>query len=491
MVLGLLALAAALPSVHAADVASPGETSAADDDSKNDDLQQRLTEREDKRRPIDPWSIDLAGRPLTIGGEYEIESEYRRDHGRGDALRRPDRGLLAQGFELEAFYSFGPPLSLFAQVRLGVVEDLLASSVEEMSDRYLERGEMWLYSENIIGSGINLDLGRLDFEDDRRWWWDEQLDAVRITHEGDDYEIALALARELGPRRADRDHVDPEHERVRRLIAEASWDWRPNHALQLFALHQDDRSASGIPGQQVPVAREDASDARLSWFGTRLTGGFDLGRSGILGYWFDWARVRGSERVIQYEAVDARYIEVVGIDRRQVRGSGFDLGINWLLPFSAEPRLFAGYAFGSGDGDPEAGIDRAFRQTGLHANEAGFGGVERYPHYGFLLDPELSNLHIQTIGAGLSLLRASSLDLVYHRYRLDKPATELRATSPDITLDGERRALGSGIDLVLAVEEWERFEFGFIASAFRAGRAFQTNQGAWSYGGLLALRFAF
>ena len=36
-----------------------------------DDLRQRLTEREDKRRPLVPWSTELAGRPLTLSGEYK------------------------------------------------------------------------------------------------------------------------------------------------------------------------------------------------------------------------------------------------------------------------------------------------------------------------------------------------------------------------------------------------------------------------------------
>jgi hypothetical protein len=34
---------------------------------------------------------------------------------------------------------------------------------------------------------------------------------------------------------------------------------------------------------------------------------------------------------------------------------------------------------------------------------------------------------------------------------------------------------------VLALEEWERLEFEFIASAFRAARAFGKEEGTWSY----------
>jgi hypothetical protein len=44
---------------------------------------------------------------------------------------------------------------------------------------------------------------------------------------------------------------------------------------------------------------------------------------------------------------------------------------------------------------------------------------------------------------------------------------------------------------VLALEEWERLEFEFIASAFRTGRAFGEEEGTWSYRGFLAMRIAF
>ena len=160
-------------------------------------------------------------------------------------------------------------------------------------------------------------------------------------------------------------------------------------------------------------------------------------------------------------------------------------GLAWILPMAFEPRLFAGYAFGSGDRTLEEGTDHSFRQTGIEANEAGFGGVERFAHYGVLLDPELSNLQVLTVGAGLSLLRSSSLDLVYHYYRLDEPALFLRDARLEATLTGEHRDLGHGVDLVLALEEWERLEFELIGSAFRPGRAFGKDRGRVELRGIL------
>lgn len=491
--LALVLFQAATP-VHGDDALPPSSARpepAEPDRDGDDDLRQRLTEREDRRRPAEPWSIELADRPLTVSGEYEISLGYLRRRLFDDDVDQPNRLLMEHGLEVEAFYSFGQPLSLFAQARVILEEDLLSDTYEEVSDFFAERGEMWLYSENIAGSHVNLDLGRLHFEDERRWWWDEELDAVRFAYETETFEVALAAARELGRTRSDRDFVEPEHDRVFRLLGELSWDWSPHHGLELFALYQDDHSPTERPDQVVPWEREDDSDARLTWLGARLLGVLDLRARGIFGYWLDTALVRGKERLLEFDDLSSSRSIVSDRTRRRVRGWAIDAGLHWILPLRFEPRFFAEYAVGSGDSTPERGTDRSFRQTGLQANEAGFGGVERFAQYGVLLDPELSNLQVFTLGAGISLLRSSSLDLVYHYYRLVDPALQLRNARIEATFTGRDRDLGHELDLVLALEEWERLEFELVLSGLRAGRAFGSDRGDWSYGSAIIMRFAF
>jgi len=466
----------------------------AEEDEDADDLQQRLTEREDKRRPIEPFSVDVAGRPLIFGGEFGIELGYlRRRFLDEDEVDEPDRFLMEPAIELEAFYTFGEPLSIFLQVQGVWEEDLLGRTPDAVSTAYVQLGEAWLYSENILGSHINFDIGQLDFEDERRWWWDEELDAVRLAYERESFELALALAYELGSDRSDQSFVDPEHENVLRLLGELGWDYQPDHALELFGVHQNDHSPNQRVGDEVKIDDEDDSDGRLSWVGARAMGVFDLRARGLLGYWLDTGLVWGEEQLVEFEEIPGQpnRSEVVDVSRQNVSGWGADAGVTWLLPFALEPRVYAGYAYGSGDSDPESGTDHSYRQTDLQANEAGFGGVERFGHYGALLDPELSNLGIVTVGAGLSVLRSSSLDLVYHHYRMPEAKGSLRDIRLEGTLTGEDRDVGDEVDLVLALEEWERVEFHLIASAFRAGHAFEPEDRAWAFGGFVEMLIAF
>jgi alginate production protein len=485
----LLARRLAIAALCACAAALPAH--AEEEDEEDEELREKLTEREDKRRPLEPWTLEVFGHPLTVGGEYEIELIGLRSDVLEEAGREDDRVFLEQGLEFEAFYTLGKPLSVFAQFKIAMEEDLRSHAGEEISAAYVERGEMWLASEDIGGSGVSFDVGHLDFEDDRRWWWDDELDAARLTYEIGDFEIALALGRELFADRTDAHGVDSADEDVLRLIGEASWDWRFGHSLQGFLLHHVDRSASERPGQIVREERADESDARLTWLGARAIGAQDLGAPGLVGYWLDLAWVSGDERRNELEELSRSRSEVEARTERKVSGWALDLGIAWLLPGRIEPRIYWGYARGSGEDSPDSETDRSFRQTGLEENEGGFGGVERFASYGVLLDPELSNLGITTFGLGMSLFRSSSLDLVYHHYRLVEPADSFVDARFDAPLDGVHRDVGHEIDLVLAFEEWERLEFEFILAAFRAGDAFGPEGGSWTVGGLFAMRFGF
>jgi ABC-type glycerol-3-phosphate transport system substrate-binding protein len=67
----------------------------------------------------------------------------------------------------------------------------------------------------------------------------------------------------------------------------------------------------------------------------------------------------------------------------------------------------------------------------------------------------------------------------------------MRQARIETPLTGVNRTLGDEIDLVVAIEEWERLEFDVAAAAFRAGRAFGQQDGAWSFGAFLGVRVGF
>jgi hypothetical protein len=464
------------------------EESEAEEEAE---LRERLTEREDQRRPEDPWSVEVFGRPLTVSGEYEVVFELADQVELGAFSRKASRALVEQELEIEAFYSFGPILSLFAQGRFGYTKELASDSPDQISDWWAERGEMWLYSEGLLFPGFVFEIGRLNYEDDRRWWWDVDLDAVRVAWETDEFEIVFSTAFELGASDSSLGYVEPDHDHVLRLLGEASWDWLPDQAVELFALHHDDDSRAEKPGTLVDIDREDDSDGHLTWIGGRLMGAWAAPSGDILGYWVDGAYVWGRETLIEFEDYSRRRSIVEGSSRQDVSGWAVDAGVTWILAAPCEPRFTLAYAVGSGADDPFDGTDGSFRQTGLESNEAGFGGVRSFSSYGFLLEPELSNLQVVTADVGFSIFDASSIDFVYHWYQQVEPADFLRDANLDTELTGRSRDVGHAIDVVLAVQELSWLEFDMVASAFRTGRSFGPDKHEWVFGGLFGITVVF
>ena len=144
---------------------------------------------------------------------------------------------------------------------------------------------------------------------------------------------------------------------------------------------------------------------------------------------------------------------------RRVRGEAIDLGATLFLDDRSgwSPRATLGYAWGSGD-DGE-GVDTSHHQTGWQSNKSYMGAEIDFKTYGTVLDPQLSNIHVLTAGVGITPMKKSSLDLVFHHYRQDK-TTELtrtdlrpRADLQDRRHPGQRHRPGLGLETDEGMED--------------------------------------
>ena len=154
-----------------------------------------------------------------------------------------------------------------------------------------------------------------------------------------------------------------------------------------------------------------------------------------------------------------------------ILGYGFDIGTTYIWRMHpGRPSVTMGFAFGSGDDGQ--GTDTAFRQTGLQRNTHRFGGVTKFQYYGEVLDPELSNLGILTVGAGIRPTKRSSVDLFYHRYFQHRAQDGFRDVAIDRVPQGIRRNIGDEIDLVVGIRDIEDVAVEIIGGIFLPGNAF-------------------
>lgn len=427
-----------------------------------------LTSRPDDRRPDEQLTLELAGRPLTIGGEFEIQTRRRDDF----ALEEEDSETrLDLQTQLEIFYPVSERIAAFFEVKAERESEVFTGEASRETTSAVERGEMWLYMNRFLHPDLALQIGRQNFVDEREWWWDEDLDALRLHYDRRHLKTELAVAQEVG-RVSTREGIDPEDEDILRLLGRASWLWRSEQRLDFFGLLHRDRSERSKLDSVLAESGEDESDADLTWLGLRASGQVRSDSLGRLYYWFDTAQVNGNEERVDFAAIGDGLSLVEDIDSMSVRGWAYDVGVTWRTPTRQQLSFTVGFAQGSGDTDLQNGTDMSFRQTGLQDNNSKFRGIDRFRYYGEALRPELSNLSILTVSLGRRFLRNSSVEFLYHQYTQVDSAPFLRRTSIDADPNGLSNDIGQEIDIVIGIEEWEHLELELVGGLFRPGEAF-------------------
>ncbi|MCA9502305.1 MAG: alginate export family protein [Spirochaetaceae bacterium] len=484
-----------------------------------------LIAREDRKRLARPIALPVFGRELRLSGrltldhEAQIErllrfdlelAERADDYARG---RRPvdDELDTDQRLELDLFYPFTDDIAIYLAAQAEWRHLVHSDYAQEQSRWTVSRREAWLYWGGLFDTPLAVQVGAQRYSDEREWWWDRDLDSVRLRWDAKRLHVSIGVGEQLLPRDLGRDRIDPEEEEVLRILGEAWWEYWPDHSIALRGLHQDDQSddyhrlgALCVRPPPFPSpfytsgcidrSREDESDAELTWLGGELAGRVKPGALGLVRYWLDGAVVFGRESFYDFAGPDrARGTgrSVLLRNHHEVFGYGLDVGAYWELPLPLRPTLIAGWAFGSGRLGDFQERQRGFRQTGLQDDTDKFGGVATFNYYGELLDPELANLEVWTAGLGFRFLRASSLDLVYHRYAQDELAAYLRDANLRRRPYGRDRDLGDELDVVLGIEEWERFEIKAVFAVFWPGQAFGRGEDRESYLGSLRFRMNF
>lgn len=449
-----------------------------------------LIRNPDDKRPEQQLTLDIFNRPLIIGGEVGTKSSYRA----GAKLREKNddsRVKLDNEIQLELFYRLSNTSSIFIEgktFREAVVYD--AQDAPEV-EQAVERGEMWFYLGNIFHSGFGLQVGRINFRENREWWWDQNLDGVRLFFNRRSLHAELALAEEIMRVSSLEKQLEPEQQGVERIIGRLSYLWYPGQQIDFFFLSHNDRSARFRQGEFLFADSEDELDASLQWMGLRFTGELRLGRAGHLDYWHDAAWVRGHEWRFDFSEFSDGILLVDGRQRTRVAGWAFDSGLSWKSRLPLRPTFTLGYAAGSGDDDPADGTDHNFRQTGLQDNNGKFNGVDRFRYYGEMLRPVLSNLKIFTASVGFELWRSSSIEFLYHNYRQFHASPFLQKAKIKARPNGLNTAIGDEFNIVLGLEEWQHLEIELVAALFRSGAAFGVSEGQTASNLILKFDFNF
>ena len=468
-----LALGALLAGCASTPASSPASTPAATppaSESAAEPSAPVVNVRPDDRASEQPFTVSLLGTQTEFRLGYELSLEQRGNFDLVTARDR-DRRVRDEELKLEARMRAGAHWELLAEgVALRELRRQPATGVVTRTQA-TQRGQLWAMLRDVAGSGVSVQAGRVALVDRRAWWWDDDLDAVRVLARGTTWRLESGFGRELARKASTDPGIELQHRGVRRWFGQASWRWRDRQTLEAFALRADDRSGTPLPGSVWRATDLDPLDGRLRWIGLRASGNGRRASGHRWAYWADGARLGGRQTLTAFGA-DTGAGATAGASRTQtVRAHAFDLGAQWTWPWPLRPTATLAFARGSGAVASDT-LDRNFHQTGLHENKARLGGVKRLRRYGELLDPELSNLDVATVGLAFRLKENTSIELLRHQYRQGVASTLLSGARLSQAPTGLHRDIGVEWDLFLAWREWRELELTLSLSRFQPGQAY-------------------
>lgn len=378
----------------------------------------------------------LLNESIVVHGQYRQDLRGTRQFNLSDRWdddqddTQPDIRLKASGYWSET-------IRTQAQLRIRKRYVLSSDSSRPSSALTGQFTELYLLAMDIGGTGIALQAGRQDFDEPREWLFDEYLDAVRVYY----YNLKPVVFEAAYITHS----ISPLKEKARTwtdLFARVRWFHDRDNVLSAYLLTRSDS--------------DETRKRQPQWYGLRYYG-LVRNNGATMRPWVDWAIMRGEDK------------------HRTLRAWAFDAGATATATgVAGRPSVTIAYAIGSGDDTGSDPVDYRFRQTGYEDNVDRFGGVTSVRYYGAVLNPELSNLKILTLGAGIRPIEDASVELVYHSYRQHRPDNDIKGSRLSAMPDGISDDIGWGLDLVVGVVHlWDRVRASWTLSWFNPGKTFE------------------
>lgn len=386
--------------------------------------------RDDDDQQPSPITI---GDYFLMGGKVEVEIEPQDNLNLNNASA--DRVNSQISFKTEFSLTPLPGVEIYTKLKVKR-KQLIKTGQEEGSTRF-QASEFYLNLYTLFQTSLSLQIGRQRFKDKHEWFIDENLNAIRLILDTRRFDLKFSVADgQILSQKAPMDAINQFHYYFTSRVKMAR---RTYLGAFLFGrLHHKDYVG-------------------LNWFGVWSRGHLFKNK---ISYWSNIATLWGNS----------------GFD--SIYGIAYDIKITSRLPLDLPVLVTVGYAYGSGDPNPRDRSDLNFRQTGFQDNSARIAGLKRVKYYGFIFDPELSNMKIWTLGLGLQPTLKSSLEFLFHTYSQVVAQKFLRDSNISARPLGTNKHLGTELDIILTMREIPNVDLSLIFGYFHPGMAFgEVNSG--------------
>jgi len=372
------------------------------------------------------------------GFEVDVKLDFRTRHQRSSftPTEQPASFTL---HESRATFALKQKLGSNKEVRAELRLSADLSDGVSNNNRVSDRVKSLYYQHGDQDDWWRWRVGRQPVSDDMGWMLDEDLDGIRITRRRFGKKIDAFVMREQWLEIGEQKTVDPAYF----YYGELQMGIGESLEISPFLLHQ----------YEIPHLSENNTEQ--TWLGFQSAGEF--GR--LTNFWLNSAARFGKSN-------DSDGVETF-------IGYAIDAGVSMALDVRLKPSVTFGYAHATGNKSNNKLRDTSFRQSGLHSNEHRFNGITRFQYLGEVVNPELTNIGILTVGSGIRFKDFWSADVVFHHYRQIELDDRLRGSDLDIDPSGLNSNIGQALDFVLGFNINESLELVAIAGTFKPGNAFE------------------
>lgn len=346
---------------------------------------------------------------------------------------------------------FTPDLAAYVSAQGFLPSGEISAEEDEQTVRskgYVALREAWVEYGGLTsypGEVLRLGLQRLRQPDGQ--WLDRDIESARWIFDTTLIQAQLGVAQQFGTYRSDDVELSNSQKGRGYAFGDLGWQWTPGHFLGMRAVYAQDEEPPPEVGS-LPEPEDKLVERRHGWLGLRAENGyFDYQRHDPLSYWAEFSLLRGNRKAAEL-APDPGPLPppdtpaagtVLAVDRDQVSGQAYDLGLRAY--FGSEWPLVVGAAYAAGKND--------YEQTGLQSNRSRFTGTRSLIHrYNEAYRAELGNLQVATAFLALPGERYDA-SLVYSRFRRDDVNAPVVSHGLAVAPSVASRELGEGVDLVL------------------------------------------
>jgi len=366
-----------------------------------------------------------------------------------------DTGLLETSLTLGLKHEFTETAELVARLELRA-RQFFEDSLNNSDDAFSYQLERLYFEQSYMDGNYRWRLGRQGIDDAMNTIVDENLDGLRISIDQGKLEFDGSITQQDAIEASTRERSD----KIANLYARVEFKPKRKTVWSPYILFRDQQKFA------------DDFAAKIAWYG--LQGLVQPNES-----WRYWLHL-GAQKGKSNNATITR----------NVGGFLADFGVNYRINHPFKPVISLGYAHASGGSNDTGNRDERYRQSGLHSNNFRLNGKSRFRYLGEVLDPELTNIQILTLGFGAKLNKRWSADVALHTYNQLEIEDEIRGSDLQFEPTELSKDLGTAADFIVAFEPMKNMDLQATFGTFDPGEAFASSQDmAWL--GLLELEYDF